>query len=85
MPQAEMTTISSDAAVSSTTRQAPKKRGRPRKTPENGGALTPKEVRENILSECPGFLFGSFQRLIYRSAAECNFSMLSVPTSHERK
>lgn len=53
--QAEMTAVNTDAAELSTTGQAPKRRGRPRKTPDNSGALTPKEVCENILSGCTGF------------------------------
>ncbi|KAK7720307.1 hypothetical protein SLS63_009854 [Diaporthe eres] len=44
MPQVDTTAVSVDAAEVGT-RQSSRKRGRPRKTPENGGALTPKELR----------------------------------------
>ncbi|KAH8776271.1 putative AT DNA binding protein [Diaporthe sp. PMI_573] len=44
-PQTEMATVNLDAAESSTPPRAPRKRGRPRKTPDNGAALTPKERR----------------------------------------
>lgn len=81
--QAEVAAVSPGAAESSTTRQVPRKRGRPRKTPDNGAALTSKEVCEHIVSE--SHEHRSFQRLIYRSAVDCKSSMRSVPTSHERK
>lgn len=76
--QAEMTVVSIDAPESSTPRQAPRKRGRPRKMPENGAALTSKEV-------CDSLNHGSFRRLIYRSAVDYKSSMHSVPTNLERK
>lgn len=76
--RAEMTVVSLDAPELSTPRQAPRKRGRPRKMPENGAALTSKEV-------CGGLDHGSFRRLTYRSAVDYKSSMHSVPTNLERK
>ena len=81
--KAEMTAVSLGAAEPSTPRQAPRKRGRPRKMPDNAAAMTSKEVCEHIVSDSPEH--GSFPRLIYRSAVDYKSSVRSVPTSHERK
>lgn len=76
--QAEMTVVSIDAPELSAPRQASRKRGRPRKMPENGAALTSKEV-------CDSLDHGSFRRLIYRSAVDYKSLMHSVHTNLERK
>lgn len=76
--QGEMTVVSLDVPELSIPRQAPRKRGRPRKILENDAALTSKEVCGNLDHE-------SFQRLIYRSAVDYKSSMHSVPTSLEKK
>lgn len=81
MQQAGTAAVRLDPCESRTNRQAPGKRGRPRKTPDNGVGL--KEVCEHVVSESPEH--ESFKRLTYHSAADSKSSMRSVPINHERK
>lgn len=81
--EAETTAGSRDAEGSSAPRRATRKRGRPRKNPNDGADLTPKEVCAHVVSDSTGS--GGFERLTYRSGVGCKFLMRNVPTNHERK